>query len=339
MNYPESVTIVEVGPRDGLQSEPDFVPTDRKLELIERLSDTGLTRIEITSFVRPGAVPQLSDSEEVVARLRRRPGVRYSALTPNPKGLERAVAAGIDEIALFVSASETHNRKNVGMSIADSLKGFRRIAEAALDRAMRMRGYVVTSFGCEYEGAVEPEKVEWIVGEYLALGVREVSLGDTTGMANPVTVRRMVRRIMPVAGDSALALHFHDTRGTGLANALAALEEGARIFDCSVGGLGGCPYPKMASGNIATEDLVGMLGEMGMDTGVDLDKLLDCARYAQSLVKRELPGHLVAAGRIDWRGRSDRGVRSNRSNQGDRTDPGAPGDQGNRTDQGDRRQE
>ncbi|MHC1728715.1 MAG: hydroxymethylglutaryl-CoA lyase [Syntrophobacteraceae bacterium] len=304
MNYPKSVTIVEVGPRDGLQSEPDFVPTDQKLELIERLSDTGLTRIEITSFVRPGTIPQLRDSEEVVTRLRRRPEVRYSALAPNPKGLERAVATGIGEIALFVSASETHNQKNVRMSIADSLKGFHRIAEMALHHGMHIRGYVVTSFGCEYEGIVAPEKVEWIVGEYRAMGVREVSLGDTTGMANPVAVRRLVGKIMPIIGDTALALHFHDSRGTGLANALAALEEGARIFDCSVGGLGGCPYPKMASGNIATEDLVGMLHEMGIETGIDLDKLLDCARYAQSLVKRELPGHLVAAGRICWQGRN-----------------------------------
>lgn len=303
MNYPKSVTIVEVGPRDGLQSEPDFVPTDQKLQLIERLSDTGLTRIEISSFVRPGTVPQLKDSEEVVARLRKKPGVRYSALVPNPKGLERALAAGISEIALFVSASETHNQKNVRMSIADSMKGFRLISEVALNHGLRIRGYVVTSFGCEYEGRVAPEKVEWIVGEYRALGVHEVSLGDTTGMANPVMVRRMVQRIMPITGADALALHFHDTRGTGLANALAGLEEGARIFDCSVGGLGGCPYPKMASGNIATEDLVGMLHEMGIETGIDLDKLLDCARFARSLVKRDFPGHLVTAGRICWEGR------------------------------------
>ena len=303
MNYPKSVTVVEVGPRDGLQSEPDFVPTDRKLELIERLSDTGLTRIEITSFVHPKAVPQLRDSEEVLARLRRRAGVRYSALVPNPRGLERAVAAGIGEIALFVSASETHNQKNVGMSIADSLKGFRRTSETALNHGMRIRGYVVTSFGCEYEGRVAPDKVEWIVGEYRALGVHEVSLGDTTGMANPVQVRRMVQRIMPITGEKGLALHFHDTRGTGLANALVGLEEGVTIFDSSLGGLGGCPFPKMSSGNVATEDLVGMFHEMGIETGVDLDKLLDCVRYAQLLVQKDLPSHLLAAGRIHWEGR------------------------------------
>lgn len=303
VNYPQAVTIVEVGPRDGLQSEAEFVPTERKLELIERLSDTGLARIEITSFVRPGTIPQLRDSEEVVSRLRRRPHVRYSTLVPNPRGLERALAAGISEIALFVSASETHNQKNVRMSIAESLEGFRQITETALNHGMLVRGYVVTSFGCEYEGVVAPEKVEWIVGEYLALGVREVSLGDTTGMANPVMVRRMVQRILPVMGDAELALHFHDTRGTGLANVLAALEEGANIFDSSVGGLGGCPYPKMASGNIATEDLAGMLHEMGIETGIDLDRLLDCARYARSLVGRDLPGHLAAAGRIIWQGR------------------------------------
>lgn len=303
MNYPESVTIVEVGPRDGLQSEPDFVPTDQKLELIERLSETGLTRIEITSFVRPDAIPQLRDSEEVLAGLKRKNNIRYLALVPNIKGLERAIETGIKEISLFVSASETHNQKNVRMSIADSLKGFQKISEAALRNGVRIRGYVVTSFGCEYEGRVPTEKVEWITGEYRSMGVHEVSLGDTTGMANPLMVRRMVGKIMPITGDGALALHFHDTRGTGLANALAALEEGARIFDCSIGGLGGCPYPKMASGNIATEDLVGMLHEMGINTGIDLDRLLECARFAQTLVRRELPGHLIAAGRIHWEGR------------------------------------
>ena len=303
MNYPKSVTIVEVGPRDGLQSEPDFVPTDRKLELIERLSDTGITRIEITAFVHPKAVPQLRDSEEIITRLRRRAGVRYSALVPNPRGLERAVATGISEIALFVSASETHNQKNVGMSIAESLKGFRRISETALNHGMRIRGYVVTSFGCEYEGSVAPDKVEWIVGEYRALGVHEVSLGDTTGMANPAQVRRMVQRIMPITAEKGLALHFHDTRGTGLANALAGLGEGVTIFDSSLGGLGGCPFPRMSSGNIATEDLVGMFHEMGIETGIDLDKLLDCVRYAQLLVKKDLPSHLLAAGRIHWEGR------------------------------------
>lgn len=302
MNFPESVTIVEVGPRDGLQSEPNFVPTDEKIELIERLSCTGLRRIEITSFVSPDTVPQLRDSETVAARLRRVPGIRYSALVPNYKGLERAIKARINEIALFVSASETHNQRNVRMPIRRSLSGFRQIVETALSHGIHIRGYVVTAFGCEYEGRVPPEKVEEIVSEYLAIGVGEISLGDTTGMANPVMVRQIVRRLKPILGETALALHFHDTRGTGIANVLAAIEEGARIFDCSVGGLGGCPFPRMVSGNIATEDLVGMLHEMGIDTGIDIDALIECARYAKAITKRELPGHLLSAGKVNWQG-------------------------------------
>jgi len=302
VSLPETVTIVEVGPRDGLQGEPGFVPTNEKLELIERLSETGLKRIEITSFVRPRTIPQLKDSEELATRLRRKPGIIYSALVPNFKGLERAMQAGIGEIALFVSASETHNQKNVRMSVGESLNGFRRIAEAAVSHGIRMRGYVVTAFGCEYEGRVPPDKVEAIVGEYRGMGVHEVSLGDTTGMANPVMVDELVRQMLPVMGETGLALHFHDTRGTGLANALAALQAGAHIFDCSVGGLGGCPYPSISTGNIATEDLVGMLHEMGIETGIDLDRLIDCARYAKSIIKRDLPGHLMDAGRICWKG-------------------------------------
>lgn len=300
MNLPEAVTIVEVGPRDGLQSEPGFVPTEEKLELIERLADAGLKRIEITSFVSRHAIPQLSDSVEVAAGIRRRPGIRYSALTPNYTGLERAIAAGVEDIALFVSASETHNRKNVRMSVDKSLSSFRQIARVAQSRAMRLRGYVVTAFGCEYEGRVLPEQVEKIVLAYLEMGVGEVALGDTTGMANPVTVRSMVRRLRPLLGETALALHFHDTRGTGLANVLAALEEGAVTFDCSIGGLGGCPASRTPAGNIATEDLVGMLHEMGIDTGVDLDALIECARYAEKITGRNLPGRLMNAGKVTW---------------------------------------
>ncbi|MDR3567509.1 MAG: hydroxymethylglutaryl-CoA lyase [Syntrophobacteraceae bacterium] len=300
MNIPESITIVEVGPRDGLQSEPRLVSTDKKIELIERLSDAGLKRIEITSFVSPKAVPQLSDSEEVAARLQRRPGARYCALTPNYRGLERAIRAGIDEIALFVSASETHNQKNVRMSISRSLGAFRQIGETALSRGMHMRGYVATAFGCEYEGRVSLDQVEKIVVEYIAMGVQEISLGDTTGMANPVAVGDMVRRLKPILGNTGLALHFHDTRGTGVANALAAIEEGAVIFDCSIGGLGGCPASRTASGNIATEDLVGMVHEMGISTGIDLEALIECARYAGEITGRNLPGHLVSAGKVNW---------------------------------------
>jgi len=302
MHLPDSVTIVEVGPRDGLQNEAHFVPTEQKIDLIHRLSETGLKRIEITSFVHPKAIPQLQDSEEIVKRIERKPGIIYSTLVPNEKGLERALAAGVEEIALFVSASETHNQKNVKMSISESLKGFRNIAQKALANRIRMRGYVVTGFGCPYEGRISPERVEFIVEEYKNLGVHEIALGDTTGMANPVQVGRMVNRLSPQLGETSLALHFHDTRGAALANVLAALQEGVTVFDGSIGGLGGCPYAPGASGNVATEDLVNMLQEMGVDTGVDLQKLIDCARLARQIVQKDLPSHLIHAGMVCWEG-------------------------------------
>ncbi len=302
MNLPKSVTIIEVGPRDGLQNESYFVPTEQKVKLIELLSETGLKRIEITSFVHPKAIPQLQDSEDVVKRIQRKPGISYSTLVPNEKGLERALASRIKEIALFVSASETHNQKNVRMSIVDSLEGFRNIAEKAHANGIRMRGYVVTAFGCPYEGRIPPEKVEFILRVYQALGVHEIALGDTTGMANPVQVSRMIERIKPQLGETELALHFHDTRGTALANVLAALQQGVTVFDGSIGGLGGCPYAPGASGNIATEDLVNMLEEMGIDTGINLEKLIECAKYAREIIKKDLPGHLIRAGRICWEG-------------------------------------
>lgn len=302
MNLPKRVTVVEVGPRDGLQNEAAFVPTDQKIELIERLSETGLKRIEITSFVHPKAIPQLQDSEELVKRIQSKPGIIYSTLVPNEKGLERALAAGVKEIGLFVSASETHNQKNVRMPIADSLKGFRHIAEKALANGIRMRGYVVTAFGCPLEGRIAPEKVEFIIDAYRSLGVHEIALGDTTGMANPVLVSQLVERVRSRLGETDLALHFHDTRGAALANILAALQEGVSTFDGSIGGLGGCPYAPGASGNVATEDLVNMLEEMGIETGVDLNKLIDCARFANKIVGKELPGHLIRSGRVHWEG-------------------------------------
>jgi len=302
MNLPKSVTIVEVGPRDGLQNEAEFVSTEQKIELIELLSETGLKRIEITSFVHPKAIPQLQDSEEVVKRIQRKPGILYSTLVPNEKGLEKALASGVEEIAFFVSASETHNQKNVKMSVSESLKGFHQIAGRALSNGIRMRGYVVTAFGCPYEGRIPLEKVEFIVKEYQTLGVHEIALGDTTGMANPVQVTQMVERIKPHLAETGLALHFHDTRGAALVNIFAALQEGVTVFDGSIGGLGGCPYAPGASGNVATEDLVNMLEEMGIETGINLEKLIQCAQYAREIIKKDLPGHLIRAGRICWEG-------------------------------------
>jgi hydroxymethylglutaryl-CoA lyase len=208
----------------------------------------------------------------------------------------------VKEIALFVSASETHNQKNVRMSVSDSLKGFRNISMKAHANGIQMRGYVVTGFGCPYEGKILPEKVESIIEEYQTLGVHEIALGDTTGMANPIQVNRMLQRIKPRIGKTGLALHFHDTRGAALANVLAALQEGITTFDGSIGGLGGCPYAPGASGNVATEDLVNMLEEIGIETGIDLQKLLDCARYAREIIQRDLPSHLLKAGKICWEG-------------------------------------
>jgi len=302
MDLPKSVTIVEVGPRDGLQNEAHVVPTEQKIELIERLSETGLKRIEITSFVHPKAIPQLQDSEEVVKRVKQKPGVIYSTLVPNEKGLERALASGVKEIAFFVSASETHNQKNVKMAVSESIRGFRIIAERALDNRIRMRGYVVTAFGCPYEGRIPPEKVDFIVREYVTMGVYEIALGDTTGMANPVQVSRIVERIKPRLGTMNLALHFHDTRGSALANVLSALQQGVTIFDGSIGGMGGCPYAPGASGNVATEDLVNMMDEMGIETGIDLQRLIDCAKYAREIIQKDLPSHLLSAGTICWEG-------------------------------------
>ena len=300
MNLPKLVTIVEVGPRDGLQFENHYLPTEEKIELIKCLSDTGLKRIEITSFVHPKAIPQFRDSEDLIRRIERKPGVLYSAPVPNERGFERALACGIKEIALFVSASETHNQKNVGMSVKESLKGFRNIAERAVANGIRMRGYVVTAFGCPYEGRVSSEKIEFIINEYQALGVHEIALGDTTGMANPIQVSRIIEQIKPRLGKTDLALHFHDTRGTGLANVLSALEQEVAIFDGSVGGIGGCPYAPGASGNIATEDLANMLNEMDIRTDIDLQKLIECAKYAKEICRRDLPSHLLKAGPIRW---------------------------------------
>jgi hydroxymethylglutaryl-CoA lyase len=300
MKLPEKVTIVEVGPRDGLQNEPPFVPTDDKLELIFQLAQTGIRRIEITSFVHPRAVPQLQDSDAVARTAIRQPGVTYSALVPNEKGLERALLAGMDSIAVFVSASETHNRRNVNMTISDSLQGFARIAAKAAGLGIFIRGYVVTAFGCPLEGKIDPGRVEFIIEEYLRLGITEIALGDTTGMANPRSVEQLLARIFPLPGQASLALHFHDTRGLALANILVALQRGVTIFDGAIGGRGGCPYAPGSSGNVATEDLVHLMTEMGIDTGVNLEALLDCARLAQKLVGRPLPGRLLSAGKIHW---------------------------------------
>jgi hydroxymethylglutaryl-CoA lyase len=294
--WPASVEIREVGPRDGLQNEPP-VPVAARVRLIDALSETGLRRIEAASFVRAEAIPPMAGSGEVMAAITRAPGVVYSALVPNPKGAELALAAGADELELVVSASETHNQKNVRRSVAESLIGARDLVELAHAENVPVEAIVSTAFGCPYEGDVAPERVGQIAGHLLDAGADRLSFGDTTGMATPRRVNDLLDELARAGiGAERVGLHFHDTRGTALANVMAALERGVTRYDASVGGLGGCPYAPGASGNAVTEDLVHMLGDMGIDTGIDLDALLDCARLAQEIVGRELPSALLHAG-------------------------------------------
>jgi hydroxymethylglutaryl-CoA lyase len=305
---PQHVAIREVGPRDGFQNEPEVLSTDAKVELIDCLSATGLSRIEVTSFVRPDVIPQLADAEQVVRAIARREGVSYTVLIPNERGLERALElageAGerlFDEINVFLSASETHNRKNVNRSVEESLSGLERVVAAAREEGLRCEGVISVSFGCPYEGDVPQERVLAIAERLAGAGCEEVAFGDTTGMANPVQVRDFFEAARERLGDVELTAHFHNTRGQGLANVLAALESGVASFESSFGELGGCPVPRGATGNIATEDLVSMLHEMGVATGIDLDALLRCARRVQELLGRPLSGHLLTAGPVDWR--------------------------------------
>lgn len=274
-----AVKIIEVGPRDGLQNEPDSVSLEVKLALIDRLADCGLGVIEAGAFVSPKWVPQMADSAEVLAGIARRPGRRYPVLVPNLKGYERARAAGAEEIAVFAAASESFSQKNINCSIAESLERFRPVMEAAQGDGVAVRGYVSCVLGCPYEGAVEPAKVAEVAAALHAMGCYEISLGDTIGVGTPELARRMLLQVAEALPMPALALHFHDTYGQALANIYACLEEGARVIDSSVGGLGGCPYAKGASGNVATEDVVYMLNGLGMDSGVDLDRLIETAWF------------------------------------------------------------
>ena len=285
-----------MGPRDGLQNEPT-VPVDARVQLIDALSQTGLRRIEAASFVRADAIPPMAGSDEVMARITRAPGVVYSALVPNPKGAELALAAKADELELVVSASETHNQKNVRRSVAESLVAARDLVELAHGEHVPVEAIVSTAFGCPYEGDVAPERVGQVAGHLLDAGADRLSFGDTTGMATPRRVNDLLDELerAGIAADR-VGLHFHDTRGTALANVVAALDRGVTRFDASIGGLGGCPYAPGASGNAVTEDLVHMLGDMGIETGIDLDALVACARLAQEIVGRELPSAMLHAG-------------------------------------------
>jgi len=294
-HLPADVLLFEVGPRDGLQNESRLVATADKVALIEALSDSGLHAIEITSFVNPQWVPQMGDSGEVARRIVRRPGLTYSGLVPNPQGLAAAQAAGMTEIAVFLSASESHNRKNVNKSIAESVQALSQVVPQALAAGMRVRAYVSTVYGCPYEGSVDPGRVVQLTTALLAAGCYQVSLGDTIGVANPRQVRDMLALLLRDMSLEALAVHFHDTRGTALANLVVALDMGIRTVDTALGGLGGCPFAPGASGNLATEDAVYMLEGMGVRTGVDLDKLVDCSNLAASLVGHEMPSRYYRA--------------------------------------------
>ena len=279
MALPARVRIVEVGPRDGLQNEAAVVPAAVKIELIERLAAAGLPAVEATSFVSPRWIPQLADAEEVLRGVTRRPGTSYPVLVPNLQGLERALAAGAEEIAVFTAASETFNRKNINASIAESLDRIRALAGPALAQGVRVRGYISCVLGCPYEGAVAEDTVIEVAQALLELGCYEISLGDTIGLGTPVAARRLLWAVAGECGMERLAVHFHDTRGQALANIFACLEAGVTVVDASVAGLGGCPYAEGASGNVATEDLVYLLQGIGVDTGVDLGALVAAGHY------------------------------------------------------------
>jgi hydroxymethylglutaryl-CoA lyase len=299
---PASVRIREVGPRDGFQNEPEVIPTADKVRLIEMLGACGLRRIEVTSFVRPDVIPQLADASEVLATVSLPSDVSVSVLIPNERGLERALPLRdrFQEINGFLSASETHNVRNVGRSVAESLDGLSRTFARALGEGLRCEGVISTSFGCPYEGQVPVSRVLDIAVALAEAGAVEVGFGDTTGMANPVQVRSFFEAARSRLPGVELTAHFHNTRGQGLANVLAALEVGVESFESSFGELGGCPVPAGATGNIATEDLVSMLHEMGIATGVDLPLLLDASRSVQEVLGRPLGSHVLLAGPVEW---------------------------------------
>jgi hydroxymethylglutaryl-CoA lyase len=292
---PTAVSIREVGPRDGLQNE-DPVPTEAKVRLLDALSRTGVRRIEAVSFVHPKAIPQMADASEVWQKASKVDGVRYSALVPNSRGAIRALDAGLTEIEVVVSASDTHNRHNVNRSTASSLDDIAALIPTVHAGGATAEVIVATSFGCPYEGDVPPARVAGIVDRVLADGADRVAFGDTTGMATPRRVRDVVVAVRERHPDLPMLLHFHNTRGTAMANILTALELGVTEYDASVGGLGGCPYAPGASGNVATEEVVHMLEDMGVDTGIDLDALLDAARLAEEIAGRQLPSGVLRAG-------------------------------------------
>ena len=299
----QTVRIREVGPRDGFQNEPEVIPTEAKIDLVNRLARTGLKRIEITSFVRASVIPQLADANEVLTATDVPPGVARSVLVPNAAGLDRALALRehFEEVGVFLSASEEHNRRNVNRTVKQSLTDLAGVIARAREAGLRVEAIIATSFGCPYEGVVQRARVLAIARRLIDAGAQEIAFGDTTGMANPVQVREHFEDAAAVLGDEVqLTAHFHNTRGQGLANVLAALQAGCASFESSFGELGGCPVPAGATGNIASEDLVSMLHEMGVETGIDLDALLGAARAAREILGRPLGSHTLVAGPVRW---------------------------------------
>jgi hydroxymethylglutaryl-CoA lyase len=299
---PAAVSIREVGPRDGFQNEPETIATADKVRLVELLARTGLGRLEVTSFVRADVIPQLADARAVLEQASIPDEVAVSVLVPNERGLDAALELRerIDEVNVFLSASETHNRKNVNRSVEESLAGCERVLGRARADGLRCEGVISVSFGCPYEGEVAPARVFEIARRLAAAGAQEIGFGDTTGMANPLQVRSFFEQAAAALPGVELTAHFHNTRGQGLANVLAALEAGCASFESSFGELGGCPVPAGATGNIATEDLVSMLHEMGVATGIDLDRLIEAAREGQRVLGRPLGSHVLKAGAVDW---------------------------------------
>ena len=299
---PQTARVREVGPRDGFQNEPETITTAEKVRLIGMLGAAGHRRIELTAFVRPDVIPQLADAAEVLDTYEKLDGVAYSVLIPNERGLDRALERRdrFDEVNLFLSASETHNRENVNRSIEESLSGLERVIDRALAEGLRCEGVISVSFGCPYEGEVPPERVFGIAERLAVAGCEEVAFGDTTGMANPRQVGEFFAAARERLPAPELTAHFHNTRGQGLANALAALEQGIDSFESSFGELGGCPVPPGATGNVSSEDLISMLHEMGIETGVDLPKLIDASRAVQEVLGRPLGAHVLKAGPVEW---------------------------------------
>ncbi|MGE8080887.1 hydroxymethylglutaryl-CoA lyase [Peribacillus loiseleuriae] len=294
MNWPKSVTIKEVGPRDGLQNEKLILSTSDKITWIDRLSYTGLSYLEITSFVHPKWIPQLADAVEVAQKINRNPSVTYAALVPNMKGLESALSCSVDEVSVFMSASETHNKQNINKTISETLPILQEVIAAAINEGKTVRGYISTVFGCPYEGDVDYNQALRICEKLFTMGISEISLGDTIGVASPRQVEDFLNQALKLYQPQSLAMHFHDTRGMALANIVKALDYGISTFDSSLGGLGGCPYAPGASGNVATDDLVHMFEKMNIHTGVNEEALVDSALFVQKKINKPLPSHRMA---------------------------------------------